>query len=282
MSHSSRLRVDRFSKGIAVGVLAYEARVDDVRSFCRESRDTARRADRCATDVSIILAHALIIPGEARAPSILTRATPGRPSTGSCNPGPVQSDLDLALELADIADQTTMQWWSVAGVASDVKDDGTLVTAADIATEQELLEAVRRARSQDGFLGERDWPWNHANWVASGVADTCVWFGGGPWDLAAPSILVEEAGGRFSDHRGGRRLDTRTAIYSNGARHDDVLAALAPTSLLSESSHRDPPPGSPTARSRWRRKNPSIACIVTGPALSSNVRSPLVARRSGH
>ncbi|MFP3906978.1 MAG: inositol monophosphatase family protein [Acidimicrobiales bacterium] len=58
----------------------------------------------------------------------------------------------------------------------------------------------------------------------------CVWFAGDIWDHAAPSIIVEEAGGRFTDHVGGRRLDTRAAIYSNGLRHDHVLAALAPRS----------------------------------------------------
>ncbi|MFP4513854.1 MAG: inositol monophosphatase family protein [Acidimicrobiales bacterium] len=59
--------------------------------------------------------------------------------------------------------------------------------------------------------------------------DVCVWFGGDIWDHAAPSIIVEEAGGRFADHAGGKRLDTRTAIYSNGLRHDEILAALATT-----------------------------------------------------
>jgi len=74
-----------------------------------------------------------------------------------------------------------------------------------------------------------DHPWSHANRIAEGQADVCVWFCDDIWDHAAPSILVEEAGGRFSDHWGGRRLDTRTAIYSNGVRHDEVLAALAPS-----------------------------------------------------
>jgi histidinol-phosphatase len=58
--------------------------------------------------------------------------------------------------------------------------------------------------------------------------DVSVGFVGDIWDHAASSILVEEAGGRFSDHQGGRRLETRTAIHSNGATHDAVLAALAP------------------------------------------------------
>lgn len=53
-----------------------------------------------------------------------------------------------------------------------------------------------------------------------------VWFAGDVWDHAAPSVIVEEAGGRFTDHAGGARLDTRTAVYSNGAGHDEVVAVL--------------------------------------------------------
>ena len=69
-------------------------------------------------------------------------------------------------------------------------------------------------------------PWCHQTRVASGEIDAAIWFGGDIWDHAAPLILVEEAGGRFSDHHGGRRLDTRTAIYSNGVIHESILAAL--------------------------------------------------------
>ena len=55
----AHLRLDGVSDGIAVGVLAHEARVDDVRGFRGESRDAARRADRCSPDVGVIaLAHA--------------------------------------------------------------------------------------------------------------------------------------------------------------------------------------------------------------------------------
>ncbi len=53
------LGLDGVSEGIAVGVLAHEARVDDVRGLCGESRDAARRTDRCSPDVGVFaLAHA--------------------------------------------------------------------------------------------------------------------------------------------------------------------------------------------------------------------------------
>src|SRR4051794_18115531 len=55
----AHLGLDGVSEGIAVGVLAHEARVDDVRGLCGESRDAARRADRRSPDVGVIgLAHA--------------------------------------------------------------------------------------------------------------------------------------------------------------------------------------------------------------------------------
>lgn len=85
-----------------------------------------------------------------------------------------------------------------------------------------------RAGLRDLIGGDPDHqPWSHQIRVATGEADLCVWFAGDIWDHAAPSILVEEAGGRFSDHSGGRRLDTRTAVYSNGTNHDETLAALS-------------------------------------------------------
>jgi len=71
-----------------------------------------------------------------------------------------------------------------------------------------------------------DRPWSHQIQIAEGEVDLCVWFAGDIWDHAAPSIIVEEAGGRFTDHTGGQRLDTRTAVYSNGLRHEEALAAL--------------------------------------------------------
>jgi histidinol-phosphatase len=68
--------------------------------------------------------------------------------------------------------------------------------------------------------------WSQQCRVAEGEIAACVWFAGDLWDHAAPSLIVEEAGGRFTDHAGGRRLHSRTAIYSNGRCHDLLLDAL--------------------------------------------------------
>jgi histidinol-phosphatase len=61
--------------------------------------------------------------------------------------------------------------------------------------------------------------------VAAGSAELCVFFMAGAWDLAAPSIVVEEAGGRFTDLAGGHSL-TGGAVFSNGRLHDAAVALL--------------------------------------------------------
>lgn len=46
------------------------------------------------------------------------------------------------------------------------------------------------------------------------------------WDLAAVKVIVEEAGGRFTDLDGVARADGGSAVSSNGLLHDDALAIL--------------------------------------------------------
>ncbi len=61
--------------------------------------------------------------------------------------------------------------------------------------------------------------------VAEGDLEAVCAFAGGPWDLAPEVVLVEEAGGRFVDPSGGRRLDLRGGLYSNGSI-DGALRAI--------------------------------------------------------
>jgi histidinol-phosphatase len=66
-----------------------------------------------------------------------------------------------------------------------------------------------------------------AVFVAEGRVEACVQLGGGAWDFAALAVVVEEAGGRFSDLDGGRDLyGGGPVVFSNGRTHDAVLAAL--------------------------------------------------------
>jgi histidinol-phosphatase len=60
--------------------------------------------------------------------------------------------------------------------------------------------------------------WQHVL-VGEGSIDAAVEFDLNPWDIPAPRVVVEEAGGRFSSEPG-------LYVSSNGLLHDEVLAAL--------------------------------------------------------
>ena len=251
-------------------------------------------------------------------------------------------DLALALRLADAADAITTSHFRAAGLRVDTKADRSLVTEADLATEQALRDILQRERPSHGVAGEEfgeggdsEWRWyldpidgtgNYARGVPvwatlialrHGGEPVCAavsapalrrrwWASGGegaysgdarlrvsrvvelegaylsttdardfegrglgggyraltercravrafgdfwshmlvaegvidlgldpivkPWDLAALQLIVEEAGGRFSDLRGERRIDGGDAISSNGLLHDAALRVLGSNS----------------------------------------------------
>ena len=62
--------------------------------------------------------------------------------------------------------------------------------------------------------------------LLEGVADVWIEAGVAHWDLAAPKVLVEEAGGVFTDLEGQRTALSGSAIAASGPVHAQVLAAL--------------------------------------------------------
>ena len=86
----------------------------------------------------------------------------------------------------------------------------------------QLTRRVWRARGLGDF-------WMHVL-VAEGAFDAAVEPIVSLWDLAALQVIVEEAGGRFTDLAGEPRADGGSACSTNGLVHGEVLAALRPTS----------------------------------------------------
>ena len=64
--------------------------------------------------------------------------------------------------------------------------------------------------------------------VASGRAEVVVEPQLAVWDVAATSLIVQEAGGRFTDVKGGSDLRSGNAVVTTGQGrlHDDVLALI--------------------------------------------------------
>jgi histidinol-phosphatase len=63
--------------------------------------------------------------------------------------------------------------------------------------------------------------------VLSGRADVWLETGVKPWDLAPLQVLVEEAGGRFTDFRGERGFTAGEAVAAGPALHAHALSVLA-------------------------------------------------------
>jgi histidinol-phosphatase len=62
--------------------------------------------------------------------------------------------------------------------------------------------------------------------LAEGAADVMLEIGVSAWDLAAPAMIVGEAGGRLTDFAGQPSYAGPQSLATNGALHDAVLAVL--------------------------------------------------------
>jgi histidinol-phosphatase len=97
------------------------------------------------------------------------------------------------------------------------------------------LSGWEDAGALDGFLGlsRSVWRtraygdfWSHVL-VAEGAVDAAAEPEVSVWDMAAIQVVVEEAGGRFTDLTGAARPDGGSAVSTNGQLHDEVLRLLS-------------------------------------------------------
>jgi histidinol-phosphatase len=96
------------------------------------------------------------------------------------------------------------KWWERYGLGSEF---------------EELARSVWRTRGFGDF-------WSHIL-VAEGAADIAAEPVVALWDLAPLLVIVEEAGGCFTDLAGNRTAEGGNAVSTNGHLHDAVLQALA-------------------------------------------------------
>jgi histidinol-phosphatase len=129
------------------------------------------------------------------------------------------------------------RWWAAQGAGAfadgarlHVSDVGSLAEATVADDWQRRLErgvtghplatlagAAARVRPHSG----------HAHLaVASGAADLALGTGYA-WDFAPIKVIIEEAGGRFSDLQGRDAFDSGQALVSNRHLHGEALVALA-------------------------------------------------------
>jgi len=123
------------------------------------------------------------------------------------------------------------RWWAERGGGAFANGEPISVSAISaieeavlsFAIENDVPDIARRAWHVRGF-GDF---WAHML-VAEGAVDGAIdAVGVSEWDLAAIQVIVEEAGGRFSDRTGASRIDEGSAITSNGLLHHELITAVA-------------------------------------------------------
>jgi histidinol-phosphatase len=128
------------------------------------------------------------------------------------------------------------RWWARRGegaFAGPPGDQGERLAVSRIAPLAEsqvslggltddLARVAARAKRDRGF-GDF---WSHVL-VAEGACEVGLDPVVSIWDIAPLQVIVEEAGGKFTDFAGQARLDTGNAVSSNGLVHDEVIAVLS-------------------------------------------------------
>jgi histidinol-phosphatase len=125
------------------------------------------------------------------------------------------------------------RWWAAAGEGA--YRDGERLQVSKIARIEDATVSFSRSGLADPRLIELALAAWHAQpfsdfWahllVAEGAVEVAVEHAMSPWDNAVLQVVVQEAGGRFTDLAGAACYDGGSAVSTNGLLHDDVLARL--------------------------------------------------------
>jgi histidinol-phosphatase len=148
------------------------------------------------------------------------------------------------------------RWWASRGGGAWVTEPGSesprqlqVSSVRNIGESQLLYRSLldmRGSRAAAGFerLVTRVWRerglgdfWGYML-VAEGAAEAMLERDLGSWDLAAPWIVVEEAGGSVTDFDGRRDWYATEGFASNGVLHADLLGELAPAPRAPDARRR--------------------------------------------
>jgi histidinol-phosphatase len=152
-----------------------------------------------------------VVVGVVSAPALGRRWWAGRGLGAHAGPSASDAERLRVSSVSRLAD-AALSYSSLDGWEKQGRLDGLL----------DLSRSVWRTRAFGDF-------WSHVL-VAEGAVDLSCEPEVSLWDLAALQVVVEEAGGRFTDLSGEARPDRGSVVCTNGLIHDEVLAALAPRS----------------------------------------------------
>lgn len=131
------------------------------------------------------------------------------------------------------------RWWGTRGGGAFRNGDAISVSGVSRLEDAQVsfndIRSFARHGRAEGIasVSERAWRmrgfgdfWSHVL-VADGSADVSVEPIVNSWDLAALQVIVEEAGGRFTDLDGNRGYEGGSVLATNGLLHDEILALFS-------------------------------------------------------
>jgi histidinol-phosphatase len=150
----------------------------------------------------------------------------------------IDGEIVVGVASAPLMDRTGRRWWAARGLGAFAEGRSIHVSTVARLADAHILHGsvegwVRRGLGPTlnelslrcwGTVGYGDF-WIHLL-VAEGMADAAVEPDAAIWDVAALKIIVEEAGGRFSDMVGQNTPAGGSGLSSNGLVHDEILAVL--------------------------------------------------------
>ncbi|MEO7295050.1 MAG: inositol monophosphatase family protein [Candidatus Limnocylindria bacterium] len=137
------------------------------------------------------------------------------------------------------------RWWATRGGGATVRVEGAerairvspIDTLSDAQITFSTLRGLEAAGLGDGLrrLTGAAWRdrgfgdfWGHML-VAQGSAEAMLEYGVSPWDMAAPHLIISEAGGRMTDLDGRSSWSGPQVVSTNGVLHHRVLEMLERT-----------------------------------------------------
>jgi histidinol-phosphatase len=134
------------------------------------------------------------------------------------------------------------RWWALRGGGAHLRGDRVErrvgVSTVDRLEEAQILFSTLRGLDEASLgqalhrLVAAAWRdrgfgdfWGHML-VAQGSAEAMLEYGVAPWDMAAPHVMISEAGGRMTDLAGHLSWSGPQILTTNGALHDQILELL--------------------------------------------------------
>ena len=135
------------------------------------------------------------------------------------------------------------RWWAWRAGGAWARNRGEVARRVSVSRVERLEDAqvlygsgrdIARSGRAPGFEALLDDAWRERGFgdfwgyalVAEGAAEAMVEVGLKSLDAAAPSIIIEEAGGLATDLDGRRAIDSGTFLASNGALHATIRTRL--------------------------------------------------------